>query len=171
MEYQTPLQSWEPSIIPQEPNRHLQSPPTRPPPTPPTQTWDPREVRGPAGQWELPTKVRQPEGPLVPCWQGLAMLSTELEAPLMKRQLKHRRNKDSKLNKEFKRLEEDINNLKSQMDSLKDKITKASESTNARFKRKKIRSMKRDFDKIGEKLKESEAKLESVEQQVPIDPI
>ena len=47
----------------------------------------------------------------------------------MKRQLKHRRNKDSKLNKEFKRLEADIDNLKSQMDSLKDKITKASKST------------------------------------------
>ena len=49
------------------------------------------------------------------------------------------------------------------MDSLKDKIAKASESTNARFKRKKIRSMKRDFDKINEKLKESEKKLESIE--------
>ena len=89
----------------------------------------------------------------------------------MKRQPKRRRNKASKLSKEFKRLEADIDNLKSQMDSLKDKITKASESTNARFKRKKIRSMKRDFDKISEKLKESKDKLESVEQQVPIDPI
>ena len=49
------------------------------------------------------------------------------------------------------------------MDSLKDKITKAFESTNARFKRKKIRSMKRDFNKINEKLKESEKKLESIE--------
>ena len=48
------------------------------------------------------------------------------------------------------------------MDSLKDKITKASESTDARFKRKKIRSMKRDFDKINEKLKESENNLRSV---------
>ena len=46
---------------------------------------------------------------------------------------------------------------------MKDKITKASESTNARFKRKKIRSMKRDFDKINEKLKESGKKLESIE--------
>ena len=53
------------------------------------------------------------------------------------------------------------------MDSLKDKITKASESTNARFKRRKIRSMKRDFDKINEKLKESEKKLESIG---PIEP-
>ena len=57
------------------------------------------------------------------------------------------------------------------MDSLKDKITKASESTNARFKRKKIRSMKRDFDKINEKLTASETKLESVKPRVTIDPI
>ena len=85
------------------------------------------------------------------------------EAPLTKRQLKCRRNKDSKQNKKFKKLEKEIDNLKSQMDSLKDKITKASESTDARFKRKKIRSIKRDFDKINEKLKESEKKLESVE--------
>ena len=75
---------------------------------------------------------------------------------LTKRQGKRRRNKDSKLNKKFKNLEKGIDNLKSQMDSLKDKITKASESTDARFKRKKIKSMKRDFDKINEKLKESE---------------
>ena len=94
-------------------------------------TWDPRGVLGPVGPWE-PINDR---------------LRLKLEAPLMKRQLKRRRNKDSKLNKEFKRLKADIDNLKSQMDSLKDKITKASESTNARFKRKKIKSMKRDFDK------------------------
>ena len=98
-------------------------------------------------------------------------LRPELEAPLTKRQLKRRRNKDSKLAKEFKSLEADINSLKSQMDSLKDKITEASESTDARFKRKKIRSMKRDFDKISEKLAKSEAKLESVEQRVPMDSI
>ena len=72
------------------------------------------------------------------------------EAPLTKRQLKRRRNKDSKLNKKFKNLGKEIDNLKSQMDSL---ITKASQSTNARFRRKKIISMKRDFDKINEKLK------------------
>ena len=146
----TPLQSWDPSIIPWHPNQPLPPPPTQPLPAPPgqscasaTQTWEPK------------TGARQPES----------------EAPLTKRQLKHRRNKDSKLNKEFKKLEADINNLKSQMDSLKDKITKASKSANARFKRKKIRCMKRDFNKISEKLKESEAKLELVEQQVPIDPI
>ena len=99
---------------------------------------------------------------------GGASPQPELEAPLTKRQLKHRRNKDSKLNKKFKNLEAEIDNLKSQMDSLKDKITKASRSTNARFKRKKIRSMKRDFDKINEKLKEPEKKLESVGPRGPL---
>ena len=143
-----PLQSWEPNRPPW---------PTRPPPPPPgqshasaIQTWDPRGVPGPVGPWEL---------------------QTQPELELTKRQLKHRRNKDSKLAKKFKNLEKEINNLKSQMDSLKDKITKASESAIARFKRKKIRSMKRDFDKINEKLKESEKKLESVEPRVPRDPL
>ena len=108
-----PLQSWEPSM----PQRALNRPPhpNRPPPPPPGQS---------ATQtWELQTTG---------C--GFAT-QPELEAPLTKRQLKHRRNKDSKLNKKFTNLEKEINNLKSQMDSLKDKITKASESTKARFKR------------------------------------
>ena len=78
---------------------------------------------------------------------------------------------DSKLAKEFKRLEADIDNLKSQMGALKDKITKASESTNARFKRKKIRSMKREADKISEKLAASETKLESAKPRVAINPL
>ena len=95
----------------------------------------------------------------------------ELEAPLTKRQLKRRQNRDSKLAKKFKSLDAEISNLKSQMDSLKDKITKASESANARFKRKKIRSMERDFNKIAEKLAKSEAKLELVEPRVTIDPV
>ena len=102
-------------------------------------TWEP---------WREPQTTAQPE----------------LEAPLTKRQLKHRRNKDSKLAKEFKSLEADIDNMKSQMDTLKDKITKASESANARFKRKKIRSMKREANKIAKKLAKSDAKLESIEQ-------
>ena len=70
--------------------------------------------------WEPQTEASTEWGP-----------ATQTEEPLTKRQLKHRRNKDSKLNKEFMRLEADINNLKSQRDSLKDKITKASESANA----------------------------------------
>ena len=117
-----PLQSWEPSM----PQRALNWPPrpNRPPPPPPgqsrtsaTQTWEPIDDR----------------------------LRPELEAPLTKRQLKRRRNKDSKLNKKFKNLEAEIDNLKSQMDSLKDKITKASENTNARFKRKKDQKYEKRF--------------------------
>ena len=55
------------------------------------------------------------------------------------------------------------------MEALEDKITKASESTNAGFKRKKIRSMKREADKIAEKLRESEATLKLLEPRVPTD--
>ena len=53
------------------------------------------------------------------------------------------------------------------MEALEDKITKASESTSARFKRKKIRSMKREADKIAEKLRESEKALKLLEPRVP----
>ena len=91
------------------------------------------------------------------------------ESPLTKRQLKHRRNRDSKLAKKFKSLDAEISNLKSQIEALKDKITKAPKSTHSGFKRKKIRSMKREADKIAEKLRESEKKLELVEQRVPKD--
>ena len=49
-------------------------------------------------------------------------------------------------------------------------ITKASESTNARFKRKKIRSIKREADRIAEKLGESEKALKLLEPRVPKDP-
>ena len=55
------------------------------------------------------------------------------------------------------------------MEALKDKITTASKSTNAGFKRKKIRSMKREVDKIAEKLRESEKALRAVEPRVPKD--
>ena len=95
----------------------------------------------------------------------------ELEVPLTKRQLKHRQNKDSKLAKKFKSLDAEIGNLKSQMEELENKITKASESTNGRFKRKKIRSMKREVDKITEKLRESEKALKLLKLRVPKDPI
>ena len=111
-------------------------------------TWEP--------QREPQTEVRQPELE---------------EAPLTKRQLKHRRNKDSKLTKKFKSLDAEISNLKSQMDTLKDKIMRASKSTNAGFKRKKIRSMKREANKINEKLAACEAKLESIKPRVTIDPV
>ena len=94
----------------------------------------------------------------------------KLEAPLTKRQLKCRQNKDSKLAKKFKNLEKGNSNLKSQMEALEDKIMKASKSTNAGFKRKKIRSMKREADKIAEKLRESEVALKLLEPRVSEDP-
>ena len=53
------------------------------------------------------------------------------------------------------------------MEALEDKITKASKSTDAGFKRKKIRSMKREAGKIAEKLRESEKALKLLEPRVP----
>ena len=51
-------------------------------------------------------------------------------------------------------MSKEIDNLKSQIEGLENKIAKAAQSTNAGFKRKKIRSMKRDVVKAIEKLKE-----------------
>ena len=90
----------------------------------------------------------------------------EVPQPLTKRQLKHRRNKNSKLNKKFKNLSKEIGNLKSQIEELENKIAKAAQSTNAGFKRKKIRSMKRDVVKVIEKLKESEKSFKSIESRI-----
>ena len=61
----------------------------------------------------------------------------EVPQPFNKRQLKHRR--------------------------LENEIVKAAQSTNAGFKRKKIRSMKRDVIKAIEKLKESEKSFKLIE--------
>ena len=91
----------------------------------------------------------------------------EIPQPLTKRQLKRRRNKNFKLNKKFKNLSKEIKNLKSQIEELENKIIKATQSTNARFKRKKIRSMKRDVVKAIQKLKESEKLFESIESRIP----
>ena len=95
----------------------------------------------------------------------------DLEVPLTERQLKHRRGKDSKLAKKFKSLDAEIGNLKFQMEELENKITKSSKGTNAKFKRKKIRSMKREADKITEKLRESEKAIKLLEPRVPKGPI
>ena len=90
-----------------------------------------------------------------------------LTQSLTKRQLKRRRNKNSKLNKKFKNLSKEIDNLKSQIEGLENKIAKAAQSTNAGFKRKKIRSMKTDVVKTIEKLKESEKSFASIESRIP----
>ena len=62
-------------------------------------------------------------------------------------------------------MSKEIDNLKSQIEELENKIAKAAQSTNARFKRKKIRSMKRDVKVIG-KLKESKKSFESIESRI-----
>ena len=60
-------------------------------------------------------------------------------------------------------MSKEINNFKSQIEELENKIAKAAQSMNARFKRKKIRSMKRDVVKAIGKLNESEKSFESIE--------
>ena len=111
-------------------------------------------------QEEPPTREQELEVP-----QHLAVALSF--SPLTKRQLKRRRNKNSKLNKKLKNLSKGINNFKSQIEGLENKIAKAAQSTNAGFKRKKIRSMKRDVVKVIEKLKESEKSFESIESRIP----
>ena len=89
---------------------------------------------------------------------------------LTKHQLKRRHAKNSKLAKCFKNMNAEIDNLKSQMEALKDKITTASKSTNARFKKKKICSMKHEVDKVAEKLAKPESTLKLLEPRVPKNP-
>ena len=110
-------------------------------------------------QQEEPTQQPELEVP-----QPLAVALSG--SPLTKRQLKRRRNKNSKLNKKFKNLSKEIDNLKSEIEELENKIAKAAQSANAGFKRKKIRSMKRDVVKAIEKLKESEKSFESIESRI-----
>ena len=63
-------------------------------------------------------------------------------------------------------MSKEIDNLKSQTEEFENKIAKAAQSTNTRFKRKKIRSMKRDVVKVIGKLKESEKSFESIESRI-----
>ena len=82
---------------------------------------------------------------------------------LTKRQIKRRRNKASKLSKKSKNLRIEIDDLKSQKDNIEDKINKASSNAGFRFKRKKIRSMKREAAKISEKIQELTNELRAIE--------
>ena len=63
-------------------------------------------------------------------------------------------------------MSKEIDNLKSQIEELENKIAKAAQSTNAGFKRKKIRLMKRDVVKAIEKLKESKKSFKSIESRI-----
>ena len=82
---------------------------------------------------------------------------------LSKSKLKRNRNKASKLTKRSNSLRIEINDLKSQKDDLEDRINKASKSANARFKRKKIRSMKRKATKIYEEIEKRTNELKVIE--------
>ena len=93
---------------------------------------------------------------------GVAQLESKQPA-LTKRQLNCRCAKDSKLAMRFKNMNPEIDNLKSRLETLEDKIATSSRSTNTRFKKKKIRSMKCEVDKVAEKLRESEGKLKLLE--------
>ena len=73
---------------------------------------------------------------------------------LTKSQLKRRGAKAAKLKKKSKSLRTEINKLKSQNDSLEDKIKKATKSTSSRFKGKKVHSMKREAAKLNERIQE-----------------
>ena len=59
-----------------------------------------------------------------------------------------------------------MDNLNSQKDDVEDKINKASSSTSARFKRTKVRSMKREATKIAEKIKEATKEAEKIREQL-----
>ena len=61
-------------------------------------------------------------------------IEQRLTNTLTKHQLKRRRNKASKLSKKARSLRIEIGDLKSQMDDIEYKVTKASSSTSARFK-------------------------------------
>ena len=50
------------------------------------------------------------------------------------------------------------------MGNIEDKIAKASSSTSARFKQKKIRSLKREATKIAEKIKEQKEQLNTLQE-------
>ena len=71
--------------------------------------------------------------------------------------------KASKLSKKSKNLRIDINNLKSQKDDLEEKIKRLSSNTSAKFKRKKIRHMKREANKLNETINEKTKELEKIE--------
>ena len=72
-------------------------------PSPPPPQMSPSGVPSRGATWE-PQREPQTEA-----------RQSESEAPLTKRQLKHRRNRDPKLAKKFKNLEKENDNLKSQM--------------------------------------------------------
>ena len=116
-----------------------------------------------------PVQSGAPLGGPVPRTRQESSSPTDTVIPLTKRQCKHKWAKDTKLAKKFVNLNSEINALKLQMVELKEKISRASKSAHSGFKRKKIRTMKREVNKVSAVLEKSEACLESM--RVPKDPV
>ena len=83
---------------------------------------------------------------------------------LSKRQRKRNAQKAAKLKKKSNNLRNEINELKSQMDVIGEKIKKASNSAGYMFKGKKIRSMKREATKLSERTQKLMNELKSIEE-------
>ena len=83
---------------------------------------------------------------------------------LSNRQRKRNAQKASKLKKKTNNLRNEINELKSQMDVIGEKIKKASNSAGSRFKGKKIRSMKREATKLSERAQKLMNELKNIEE-------
>ena len=83
-------------------------------------------------------------------------------AELTKRQLKRRRSKNSKLAKKFKALTAEIEELKNKVETSEDKMASSSKTCGSKFKRRKIRSMQREVDKVINELKDAQENLEEI---------
>ena len=111
--------------------------PTRPPPPPPSQPSPSKPDR--------PDRTRQPE-----------LLE---ERPLTTRQIKRRRNKINKLNKQIKSSERELWRLRSERDSLINKIEGAQKFKSQR--RKRIRKLNKELIKIDESISKLSKVLDS----------
>ena len=89
-------------------------------------------------------------------WVQQQIPAVSEQKPLTKQQCKCRRAKHTKSAQCFINLKSEINNLKLQMEELKEKISRTSRSAHSGFKRKRIRLMKKEADKLSNQLAEAE---------------
>ena len=123
---------------------------TPPVPAPHTRPLTPN--RPPPPQPSIPDRPDRPG--------QLELLEERHSNPLTARQIKWRRNKIHKLNKQIKSSERELESLRSERDSIMDKIEGARKLGPLRDKR--VRHMNRELTKIDEAIKESEKVLETV---------
>ena len=126
-----------------------------PPPAP--RTTPPRPTRPPSPPHPRPSTPPSPSIRFRP--RQPELLEERQSNPLTVRQIKRRRNKINKLNKQVKSSERELEDLMSERDSIMEKVEGA-----RRFgaqRRKRIRYMNRELNKINEKIKESEKVLEN----------